>query len=139
MRISTILLLVTFLSLKLNAQNINFKHDWDMKYLEHTIKFTSKKRTPISFSKNGEAQAQMVVGAAELDKSKNNDLNKITLEEIQGIRKELSIDEYLEDDYKAKDNIVYYFDKIDNVKVSVIKYRTNGVKGKQKTMPRSTR
>lgn len=139
MKILKILVLLNFWILGLSAQNVNFKHDWDMKYLEHDIQFTSKKKAPIPFSTTGEPQALMIVGASLLDKSSENDLSKIVAVEIDEIRKELSIDEYLEDDYKAKDNIVLYFDKIDNTPIAVIKYRTNGVKGGQRTMPRSTR
>jgi hypothetical protein len=139
MKIFQIIFLLNFWILGLNAQNVNFKHDWDMKYLEHDIQFTSKKKAPVPFSTTGEPQAIMFVGASALDKSTNNDLNKIVADEIEGIRKDLSIDEYLEDDYKAKNNIVWYFEKIDNVQLAVIKYRTNGVKGGQITMPRSSR
>jgi hypothetical protein len=139
MRIFKILFLLNFWILGLNAQNVIFKHDWDMKYLEHDIQFTSKKKAPIPFSTTGEPQALMIVGASALDSSLKNDFNKIIADEIIGIRKELSIDEYLEDDYKAVDNIVSYFDNINSVKIAVIKYRTNGVKGGQIIMPRSTR
>ena len=139
MKTFKIILLLNFWILGLNAQNINFKHDWDMKYLEHDIQFTSKKKAPVPFSTTGEPQALMIVGATELDISIKNDLSKIVADEIEGIKKELNIIEYLEEDYKAKDNIVSYFDKVDNIKIAVIKYRTNGVKGKQNTMPRSTR
>lgn len=139
MRIFKIIILLNFWIIGLSAQNVNFKHDWDMKYLEHDIQFTSKKKAPIPFSTTGEPQALMIVGTSELDKSANNDLSKIVADEIDEIIKELSIDEYLEDDYKAKDNIVSYFDKVGNIKIAVIKYRTNGVKGGQRTMPRSIR
>jgi hypothetical protein len=139
MRIFKILFLLNFWILGISAQNVNFKHDWDMKYLEHDIQFTSKKKAPVPFSTTGESQALMIIGASVLDNFKKNDLNKIVADEIDGIRKELSIDEYLEDDYKAKDNIVSYLDKFNNAQIAVIKYRTNGVKGGQRTMPRSTR
>ena len=134
-----ILFLLNFWALGLGAQNVNFKHDWDMKYLEHDIQFTSKKKAPVPFSTTGEPQALMIVGASVLDNSTKNDLNKTVTDEIDGIRQQLSIDEYLEDDFKAKDNIVSYFDKISNVQIAVIKYRTNGVKGGRRTMPRNAR
>jgi hypothetical protein len=134
-----IIILLNFVIFGLNAQNFNFKHDWEMKYLEHEIQFASKRKAPVPFSTTGEPQALMIVGATELDKSAKNDLSEIVSDEIDGIRKELYIAEYLEEDYKANDNIVSYFDKVDNVQMAVIKYRTNGVKGKQETMPRSTR
>ena len=66
-------------------------------------------------------------------------MSKIVAGEIEEIRKELIIDEYLEDDYKAKDNIVSYFDKVDNVQIAVIKYRTNGAKNGQRDMSKNTR
>ena len=139
MRRMKILYLLCFITFGLNAQNVNFKHDWDIKYLEHDIQLTSKKNAPIPFSTTGEPQAIMFIGASNLDKSVNNSLNQIVSDEIVGIRQDLRIDDYLEDDYKAKDNIVIYFDKIDNVQLAVIKYRTSGEKGKPRTQPRSTR
>jgi len=137
-RIKTIYLLC-FLTLGLNAQNVKFKHDWDIKYLDHDIQLTSKKKAPIPFSLTGEPQAIMFIGASDLDKSVKNSLNQIVSDEIVGIRQDLIIDSYLEDDYKAKNNIVSYFDKIDNVQLAVIKYRTSGEKGKPRKQTRSTR
>jgi len=81
----------------------------------------------------------MFIGASNLNKLVDNNLNQIVNDEIVGIRKDLRIDDYLENDYKAKENIVLYFDKIDNVQLAVIKYRTSGVKGKPRTQQRSTR
>jgi len=100
---------------------------------------TSKKKAPIPFSTIGEPQAIMFIGASNLNKLVDNNLNQIVNDEIVGIRKDLRIDDYLENDYKAKENIVLYFDKIDNVQLAVIKYRTSGVKGKPRTQQRSTR
>ena len=139
MRRLKIFYLLSILTLGLNAQNVNFKHDWDIKYLDHDIQLTSKKKAPVPFSTTGEPQAIMFIGASNLDKSATNSLSQVVSDEVAGIRQDLVIDEYLENDYKAKDNIVTYFDKIDNVQIAVIKYRTTGEKGKQRTMPRSTR
>jgi len=139
MRIFKIFLLFNFVTIGLSAQNTKYKHDWDIKYLEHDIQFTSKKKAPVPFSTTGEPQALIIVGASALDKSTKNDLKKIVDREIEDIKKKLSIDEYLEDDYKAEDNFVLYFDKVDNVPIAVIKYRTNGLKGGQRIMTRSTR
>ncbi len=139
MKTFKILVLLNFWSIGLNAQNVNFKHHWDVKYLEHGILFTSKNKAPIPFSKVGEPQATMNLESFKLDKSTKNDLGKIVANEINGIRKELSIIEYSEDDYKAKDDIVLYSDKVANVKIMVIKYRTNGVREAEKTIPRSAR
>jgi hypothetical protein len=131
--------LLSILTLGLNAQNVNFKHDWGIKYLDHDIQLTSKKKAPVPFSTKGEPQAIMFIGASNLDKSATNNLSQIVSDEIAGIRQDLVIDEYLENDYKAKNNIVLYFDKIDNVQIAVIKYRTIGEKGKPRSQPRSTR
>jgi len=139
MKTLNILILLSLLTIRLVAQTAPFKHDWDIKYLEHDIQFTSKKKAPPPFSTSGEPQAIMFVGASVLDPSTKNDLNKIVKEEIEGIRKSLSIDEYLENDYKPEDNIVSYTEKIANFQLAVIKYRTNGEKGGQRTMPRSVR
>lgn len=139
MRILRILLLFNLCTLGLCAQNVSFNHDWDIKYLEHDIQFTSNRIAPAPFSTTGEPQAIMIVEATTLDNSTYNDLSKIVTDEVHAIRNELSIDEYLEDDCIAIDNIVSYFDTINSIQIAVIKYRTNGIKGEQKTMPRSTR
>jgi hypothetical protein len=110
-----------------------------MKYLETGIQFTSKKQTPLPFSTTSEPQALMTVGASLLDPNSRNDLKEIIKDEIKGIRESISLDEYLENDYKPEDNIVSYFEKIGSTQIAVIKYRTNGIKGKEKTMPRSVR
>ncbi len=139
MRTFLILILFNIFACELIAQDNIFRHDWDFKYLEHNIQFTSKRQAPVPFSVTGEPQAIMIFGSSQLDSTSQNDLEAIVEDEIEGIRNELCIDEYLEEDYIADDNIVSYFDKIDGVRVAVIKYRTNGIKGSEKTMTRSTR
>lgn len=139
MRTYHILIILSFLTFNLNAQNIQFKHDWEMKYLETGIQFTSKKIAPPPFSTTGEPQALMTVGASILDPNSKNELKEILKDEIKGIRESISLDEYLENDYKPDDNIVSYFENIGSTQIAVIKYRTNGIKGKEKTMPRSVR
>jgi hypothetical protein len=135
--IKILLLLIIFTS-GLYAQSSFFIHEWDIKILEHKIQFSSKKKTPLPFSLNGETQAEMIVEASATDNAAP-DLTKIALEEIEGIREAVSLDKYIEADYKAKDNVVLYFDKILNTPIAVIKYRTNGMKGGQKTVPRTVR
>jgi hypothetical protein len=139
MKIFRIIFLLSLCAVGISAQTAKFKHDWDMKYLEHDIQFTSRKKAPVPFSTTGEPQAIMFIGASVLNNPTKYDLKKIVKDEIKGIRKDISIDEYLEDDYKAKDDIVSYVDTFNNVQIAVIKYRTNGAKEGQKTMPRSVR
>lgn len=110
-----------------------------MKYLETGIQLTSKKKAPIPFSMNGEPQAIMYIGATILNDSTKYELSQIVLDEIEGIRNDLVIADSLEEDYEAKDSIVLYFDKVNNVQIGVIKYRTSGVKNGQKTLPRNTK
>lgn len=139
MRVFQCLFFLIFWSLRISAQNFDFKHDWDMKYLENGIQLTSKKKAPIPFSMNGEPQAIMYIGATILNDSTKYELNQIVLDEIEEIRNDLSIADYLEEDYRAKNNIVSYFEKVNNVQIGIIKYRTSGVKNGQKTLPRNTR
>ena len=139
MRRILILCLFSIWVLGLNAQKDDFKHPWEMKYLENDIQFISKKKAPIPFSMTGEPEATITVGASKVDNSTKNDLSKIVKEEIEGIRNEVSLAEYLEDDYKPNNDIVTYYDKVKDVKIAVIKYRVNGLKGGQKILPRSTR
>jgi len=109
-----------------SSQNNDFKHDWNIEYLEHEILFTSKKTTPMPFSQTDEPQATMYFAAFELDAKSEKKLQKIVEEEIIGIRKEIRIAEYLEEDHRAKENIAVYFEKYKKTQLAVIKYRTNG-------------
>jgi len=110
-----------------SSQNNNFKHDWNIEYLEHEILFTSKKEAPMPFSQTGEPQATISFAAFELDAKSEKKLQKIVEEEVIGIRNEVRIVEYLEEDYPVKENIAVYFEKYKNTQLAVIKYRTNGV------------
>ena len=138
MKTYCIFILFSFWTIGLFGQT-EFKHDWDTKYLEHSIQFTSKKIAPKPFSNSGEPQAIMFVGASKLDPSSENDLNQIVKDEIASIMTDICIDEYLEDDYTPEDNIVSYFEMISSVKIGIIKYRTCGEKGEPKVIPRSVR
>jgi antitoxin component YwqK of YwqJK toxin-antitoxin module len=128
------------MTIGLYAQNIDFKHEWEMKYLEDgTIQFTSKRKAPIPFSTTGEPQALLYYSATKLDPKSGIDLHQIVKDEIEGIRNSINIDEYLENDYKPVDGIVTRFEKLDNVEIAIIKYRTNGKKEGERTMPRSVK
>ena len=130
--------LFSLLSFRTAAQD-KFKHEWDTKYLEHGIQFTSKSAAPVPFSNTGEPSAIMTVDASQIDPSSKSDLAAIVKDEINGIRSELRIEEYLEKDYKPDSNIVSYFDDINSVKLAVIKYRTTGSVKSERVMPRSVR
>jgi hypothetical protein len=134
-----ILLLLNFWSIGLVAQTDEFKHDWEIQYLEHDIQFVSKKIAPLPFSTNEEPQAIMIVGASMIDDSMKNNLKQIVKSEIETIRKDFNIIEYLEEDYKPKDNIVSYTEKLGSVQIATIKYRINGEKNGPTITPRSVR
>ena len=134
-----ILFLLNFFVISLLAQTVEFKHDWEIKYLEHDIQFTSKKTTPPPYSITNEPQAIMIFGVSMLDESVKYDLNQIVNDEIESIRKGFHIIEYLEDDYIPTDNIVSYYEKLGSVQTATIKYRMNGDENRQTIMPRSIR
>ncbi|MFO7826998.1 MAG: hypothetical protein R6V23_00135 [Bacteroidales bacterium] len=139
MKLIKILFLLNFWTISLVAQTIDFKHDWEIKDLEHDIQLTSKKTTPPPFSTTNEPQAIMIFGASKIDDSMKNDLSQIVKNEIESIKKGFNIIEYLEDDYKPIDHIVSYFEKLNSVQIAIIKYRMNGKKNGQPIMPRSIR
>lgn len=59
---------------------------------------------------------------------------------IKGIRKELQIGEYLEDDgHRPQDNIASWVEEIDGQQVAFIKYRVEVVKGEPRILPRAIR
>lgn len=133
------LFLMIFWTINLLAQPSDFKHDWEIKHLEHDIQFTSKKITPPPFSTTGEPQAIMIFGASMIDDSMKYDLNQIVKNEIESIRKGFNIIEYLEIDYKPKDNVVSYVEKLGSVQIATIKYRINGEKNGSPITSRSIR
>jgi len=121
------------------AQTIDFKHDWEIKYLENDIQFTSKKTTPLPFSTTGEPQAIMIFGASLINDSIKHDLIQIVTNEMESIKKSFIIIEYLENDYKPIDNVVSYFEMLGSVQLAIIKYRINGEENGETIMPRSIR
>ena len=139
MKLVSIIFLLNFWTINLIAQTIDFKHDWEIKYLEHDIQFTSKRITPLPFSTTGEPQAIMIFGVSGVDNSKKNDLIQIVINEMESIKKGFSIIEYLENDYKPIDNIVSYFEMLGSVQIAIIKYRINGKTNGETIMPRSIR
>ncbi len=139
MKFIKILFLLNLWSISLLAQTSEFKHDWEIKYLEHDIQFTSKKTTPPPFSKTNEPQAIMILGAKMIDDSMKNDLNQIVKNEIESIKKGFHIIEYLEKDYIPIDHVVSYVEKLGSVQIATIKYRINGEENGQTIRPRSIR
>lgn len=137
MKINMIILGFIFLISGVNSQNIQFKHEWSITYTENYLKFISLKKVPYPYSSFNVPQAMMYIKKSKLDKIAKNDLAEIVADEICRIKNELSIEKYLEIDHKPKDNIVTYFDNIENVQVAIIKYRFNSGKVGQMFMPSS--
>lgn len=66
-------------------------------------------------------------------------LSETVKSEVQEIRNELQIGDYLEEDgYNPVDGIATYVEEINGTKVGFIKYRAVGVVGKAPVMPRTT-
>jgi len=135
-RLLAVLFLFALIS-KSHAQE--FKHSWDLQYLEHGLQFNSKKKAPLPFSTTGEPQATMIVGASNLSPSDETDIVKIIKDEIDGIRASLALDTYLEQDHVPNNNIVSYFENLGAAKLGIIKYRTVGGKNGKSIMPRSVK
>jgi hypothetical protein len=137
------IVLLSFYPISLIAQpgfeSLGFKHNWELKMLEHGFQLLSKSPAPVPFSMNGEPQASMVISASKLDLSTKINLEDIMKDEVAGINNDLIIDEYLEDDFTPKDNIVSYTDILAGNKIAVIKYRTKGDKRNPAAMSRSIR
>jgi len=132
-------LIIMFNCVGLTAQNVVYKHSWDIQYLDYGILFKSKSPAPFPFSEVGEPQAVMIVSADKLDSKSQGNFEQIVKDEVAGIRSDLIITDYLDNDYKSVNNIVTYYSKVGNYRVAVIKYRTFGTKGQKQAMPRSAR
>ncbi len=122
------------------AQDENdLQHDWQEERGNGEIRFISNYRSPIPFSTTGEPEATLTMSAVEISPAASS-LSETMKSEVQQIRKELQIADYLEKDGKKPDRgIASYFEEINGQKVGFIKYRTLGVIGKQAGMPRSVR
>ena len=132
-------LILIFNCVGLTAHNVVFKHNWDIQYLDYGIQFKSKSPAPFPFSEVGEPQAVMIVSTDALNSKSQGNLDQIVKDEVAGIRRDLIITDYLDNDYKPVKNVVTYYSKIGNYRIAVIKYRTFGSKDKKQAMPRSAR
>lgn len=130
------IIILFFISFNVNAQIIDYKHDWDEKHYDDYIQYTSKKEAPIPFSTTGEPQAVMNIGVSLIEEKS---LDEIVDEELIDRRKEYSIAEYLETDHKPDNNIVRYKKTIHGTNVIVVKYRISGFKDGASFMTRSVK
>ena len=80
------------------AKSNDFKHGWDIKYLDNGIQFTSNTPAPIPFSFTKEPKSIILFNESLLDSSNKKTLNQMDKEEITGIRKELMINGCMETD-----------------------------------------
>lgn len=129
-------LIIIFNCVGLTAQNVDFKHHWDMKYLKNGIQFTSILTSPLPFSEIGEPQAVMIVTYDSLNNKTNIDLDHFILGLVAGLRKGLIFEKYLENDYEPVNNVVTYFSKAGDCRIGVIKYWFSGFNGEKFQMPR---
>lgn len=133
------LLLLILNCVGLSAQNVDFKHNWDMKYLKNGIQFTSILTAPLQYSEIGEPQAVMIVTTDSLNNKTNTELDKLIIRQTLGLRKSMIIDKYIDKDYVPLDDIVTYYSKVGDCRIGVLKYRFSGVNGEKLKMPRTSR
>jgi|GEM_PF-1724706 len=120
-----------------NQADKTLQHDWSTEERNGAITFSSNYPAPVPFSRTGEPEATLAVEMEEISGTPLS-LGEVVKTEIKGIRKELQIGEYLEDDgHKPQDNIASWVEEIDGQQVAFIKYRTIGIKGESRILPRT--
>jgi hypothetical protein len=114
------------------------QHNWRMKRGKDGIYYFSNHPAPPPFSSSGEPEATLAAESISIS-GKPPSLSEVVDSEIKGIRKELRIAEYLEEDgHKPQNNIASWIEEIDGQPVAFIKYRTVGVNGGPRVVPRTT-
>lgn len=115
------------------------QHDWQIEEGQSGVSYTSNHPAPPPFSYSGEPEATLAIESVKIS-GKPPSLSEVVKSEIQKIRKELQISKYLENDgHKPQANIASWVEVIDGQQVAFIKYRTAGVKGEPRAMPRNIR
>ena len=119
--------------------DIELQHKWHIEEGSNGVNYLSECPAPVPFSYSEEPEATLAIEAEKIS-GRPRILSEVVNSEIRDIRKEIQIGPYLEEDgHQAKANIASYVEEIEGQKVAFIKYRTVGVKGEPRAMPRSVR
>jgi len=123
-----------------DAGDDELRHKWVDVTEKDSASFSlaSSFKAPEPFSMSGEPEATMRMEAEMAPEGMT--LKQIIDGEIKGIREDLIIAEYQEEDgHKPVDGIVSYIEKIDGQEVGFIKYRVAGNSNGKLPTPRSVR
>lgn len=113
-----------------------FKHDW--RFENDGTRLVSNHRAPAPFSRSGEPEATLVVEVERPSREKPASLDAIVRNEIQGIRDDLKLAEYLEEDgHKPDRDVASWNEDVAGEKVAFIKYRVAGKGDKLFPVPRT--
>ncbi len=113
-----------------------FKHDW--RFEKGGTLLISKHPAPFPFSTSGEPEATLEMSAARLPAGSTPSLQEVVENEIRGIRKEVELAEYLEEDGRTPDrDITSWFQDVAGQKVGFIKYRAAGTTTRHLATPQT--
>jgi formylglycine-generating enzyme required for sulfatase activity len=119
--------------------DLELQHDWRIEEGKKGVNYVSKHPAPVPFSYSGEPEATLTTESVKIP-GRLPALSSIASSEIKEIRKGLQLAEYLEDDgHKPQGNIASWVEEIDGHPVAFIKYRTVGIKGEPRVLPRTSR
>jgi hypothetical protein len=119
------------------TQENTLQHDWKQERENGEVRFISNYPAPFPFSTTGEPEAIMTINVEKISPDKKA-LAEIMQSEVEAIRKEIQITDYLEEDGQTPDHgIATYVEEINGQQVGFIKYRTTGLIGRPAVMPRT--
>ncbi len=114
--------------------NVELKHQWNATCEKDKCNFISSHESPYPFSENSPVEA--VLGVEVFPKETNNTLEEILNSELNAIKNQNLINDYLEEDRPApNNNIAVFTETINTKKVGFIKYRTSGSPEHPSVMP----
>ena len=116
------------------------QHKWHIEEGQKGIvNYISEYPTPAPYSYVEEPEATLASVTIKIT-GKPPSLNTVVTSEIKSLRQELQLAAYLEaDGHQPEANIASWVEEIEGQQVAFIKYRTVGVKGKPRGIPRSIR
>lgn len=102
-----------------------FKHDW--RFEQGGTLLISMHPAPPPFSLSGEPEATLQVEVSSLPAGRAPSVQQVVKNEIEGIRSELKLAEYLEQDgHKPDRGIASWFQEVAGYRVGFIRYRAAG-------------
>lgn len=111
------------------------QHKWKVAREDGEFTLVSKYPAPVPFGTHGEPEATLAMTAEAVPPGMDT-LEKVVASEIGDIRQQLHIADYAQEDgQKPVQGIATWYETIDGTRVAFIKYRADGIVGKDRVLP----